>query len=85
MKGQLLYGVYAVVSNKTVRQNEKLYIVWYNKDESIPGSKMVKTNRGYFIDGYNVDEKAVTTWFDMTKLDRTKKSNFKNKSWKNKK
>jgi len=65
-----LYGVYHVISNKTVRENEKFHVYWKNKDKNIPGSIMERTNRGYFIDGYNVDEKAVETWFAMTKNNR---------------
>lgn len=65
-----LYGVYHVISNKTVREHEKFYIRWKNKDKNIPGAIMERTNRGYFIDGYNVDEKAIETWFTMTKNNR---------------
>lgn len=62
----LLYGVYAVVSNKTVRTKEKLLIRWYNKKADIPGKEMVKTNRGWFIDGYQVDDRSVNDWFRLT-------------------
>ena len=65
-----LYGVYSVVSNKTVREHEKFIRRWKNKNKNIPGSIMERTNRGYFIDGYNVDEKAVETQFAMTKNNR---------------
>lgn len=65
-----LYGVYSVVSNKTVRQKEKFCIRWKNRDKKVPGLLMEFTNRGYFIDGYNVDEKAVDTWFLATKNNR---------------
>lgn len=67
----LLYGVYAVVSNKTVRTNEKLFIRWYNKNKSIPGKEMIKTNRGWFLDGYHLDEKSTQKWFDMTGNNRS--------------
>lgn len=65
-----LYGVYHVISNKTVREYEKFYVYWKNKDKNIPGSIMERTNRGYFIDGYHVDEKAIETWFAKTKNNR---------------
>ena len=65
-----LYGVYDVISNKTIREHEKFYVYWKNKDKNIPGSIMERTNRGYFIDGYHVDEKAIETWFAMTKNNR---------------
>lgn len=51
-----LYNLYSVVSNKTVRKNEKLY-KRYSKHKFVPGI-LVKTNRGYFIDGHNVDLKS---------------------------
>lgn len=72
-----LYGVYSIVSNKTVRVYERFIRRWKNKDKSIPGSIMEKTNRGYFIDGYHVDEKAIETWFAMTKNDRNWRSKKK--------
>lgn len=67
----LLYGLYAVISNKTVRENEKFYVRWRNKDKSVPGKEMVRTNRGYFIDGYNVDEKSIQMWFNLTGNNRS--------------
>ena len=70
IKDGKLYGVYNVVSNKTVRENEKFYIRWRNKNENVPGTLMERTNRGYFIDGYHVDEKAIESWFAMTKNNR---------------
>lgn len=65
-----LYGIYSVISNKTVRRNEKLFERWFNKSKNVPGRQMIHTNRGWFIDGHEVDEKSVETWFSMTKLDR---------------
>jgi len=65
-----LYGVYSVISNKSVRMNERFYVCWYNKTKEVPGKKMVKTNRGWFIDGHNVDEKSADMWFEMTKNDK---------------
>ena len=73
----LLYGVYAVVSNKTVRTNEKTFIRWYNKNKSIPGKEMIKTNRGWFLDGYHLDEKSTQKWFDMTGNNRSFKPSNK--------
>jgi hypothetical protein len=67
----LLYGVYAVVSNKTVRANEKLLIRWYNNKKDVPGKEMIHTNRGWFLDGYQLDEKSTQKWFDMTGLSRS--------------
>lgn len=52
-----LYDLYSIVSNKHVRKNEKLYRR-YPKNKILPGT-LVKTNRGFFIDGHNVDQKAV--------------------------
>lgn len=73
IKDGKLYGVYHVISNKIVRENERFCIRWRNKDASIPGKEMVRTNRGYFIDGYNVDDVAVNMWFTMTKNSRNKR------------
>ena len=63
----LLYGVYSVISHKTVRNKERFVVRWRNKDKSIPGFTMEETNRGYFIDGYNVDLKSADKWFALTK------------------
>ena len=73
IKDGKLYGVYHVISNKTVRENERFCVRWCNKDANIPGKEMVRTNRGYFIDGYNVDDVAVNMWFTMTKNSRNKR------------
>jgi len=73
-----LYGVYNVISNKTVRQYEHFRIWWKNKNPEIPGSNMEKTNRGYFIDGYNVDLASADQWFAATKNNKNwKPKNFK--------
>ena len=72
-----LYGVYSVVSNKTVRKSENFFVRWRNKNKEIPGKEMIKTNRGWFIDGYNVDEKSADTWFNMTGNDRKWRPNKK--------
>ena len=59
-----LYGLYSVVSNKTVRNNEKHYVSYYKKNKDCPGF-LIKTGRGYFIDGHQVDQKSVQIWADM--------------------
>ena len=66
----LLYGVYAVTNNQTVRAKERTYIRWFNRNKNIPGNEMIKTNRGWFLDGYHLDEKSTQKWFDMTGNDR---------------
>lgn len=68
-----LYGLFHVVSNKTVREKEKFHKTWTNRKKNIPSEKLEKTNRGYFIDGYNVDQKAVDDWFTMTGINKNKK------------
>lgn len=60
-----LYDLYNVVDNKTVRQHEKYYYA-FKKQKETPG-RLVKTNRGYFIDGQHVDSKAVETWHSINK------------------
>ncbi len=51
-----LYNLYSIISNKGIRKNEKLY-KRYPKHKYVPGV-LIKTNRGYFIDGKNVDLKS---------------------------
>ena len=51
-----LYNLYSIISNKTIRKNEKRY-KRYPKHKFVPGT-LIKTNRGYFIDGKNVDLKS---------------------------
>lgn len=58
-----LHGLYCVISNKKVRRNEKFY-KRYPSIKGVPGV-LVKTNRGYFIDGREVDKKAVETYFGL--------------------
>ena len=58
-----LYGIYYVVSNKKVRKNEKFY-KRYPHHKSVPGT-LVQTNRGFFIDGKNVDQKSVDLYLQM--------------------
>lgn len=60
-----LYDLYWVISNKTVRKNEKKY-KRFKRVEGVPGT-LVRTNRGWFIDGHEVDKKAVQTYFNLCK------------------
>lgn len=76
----LLYGLYAVVSNKTVRAKERLMIRWKNRNSSVPGNEMIKTNRGWFLDGYQLDEKSTELWFTATKNHRSWRPK-ENKKW----
>lgn len=57
-----LYDLYCVIDNKTVRTHEKFYKRFKKTNKKCPGM-LVKTNRGYFIDGCHVDRKAVELWF----------------------
>ena len=65
-----LYGKFCVVSNKTVRKNERSY-KRFPGHNSVPG-KMVRTKRGYFIDGRQVDGKSVDLWFNLVKAAKRK-------------
>ncbi len=66
-----LHGLFSVISNKTVRNSEHFYKK-FKTNKGVPG-KMVKTNRGYFIDGYHVDQKSVNLWFDINRQLKLKK------------
>ena len=79
-KNRLLYGFYAVISNKTVRAHEKFMVRWWNKKKGVPGSEMIKTNRGWFLDGYQLDEKSTDLWFNLTGNDRSWRPS-PNKKW----
>lgn len=63
-----LYNLYSVISNKTVRQNEKFY-KRYRKHKFVPGT-LVQTNRGFFIDGHQVDLKSVNLYLDLVEAAR---------------
>ena len=65
-KNGLLYGLYAVTDNKTVRAKEKKLTRWWNNNKTIPGYEMSRTNRGWFLDGYHLDEKSTERWFNLT-------------------
>lgn len=58
-----LYNLYSVVSNKTVRHNERFY-KRYPSHKFVPGI-LVQTNRGFFIDGKHVDVKSATLHQDL--------------------
>jgi hypothetical protein len=58
---QKLYFLYSIVSNKTVRQKENFKRVFKRKNKYVLG-QLVKTNRGYFIDGKHVDLKSANYW-----------------------
>ena len=59
-----LYDIFHVVDNKTVRKHENFYKRFKKASKEAPGI-MVKTNRGYFIDGHHVDLRSVKTWFEI--------------------
>ena len=58
-----LYDIFNVVDNKTVRKHENFYKRFKKAFKDSPGV-MVKTNRGYFIDGYHVDFRSAKIWFE---------------------
>ena len=49
-----LYDIFNVVDNKTIRKHENFYKRFKKTSKESFGT-MVKTNRGYFIDGHRVD------------------------------
>ena len=59
-----LYNMYYVVDNKTVRKHENFYKKFEKASKESLGT-MIKTNRGYFIDGHHVDFKSAKTWFEI--------------------
>ena len=59
-----LYDIFNVVDNKTVRKHENFYKRFKKASKDALGT-MVKTNRGYFIDGHHVDLRSVKTWLEM--------------------
>ena len=58
-----LYNMYYVVDNKTVRKHENFYKKFKKASKESLGT-MIKTNRGYFIDGHHVDLKSAKIWFE---------------------
>ena len=59
-----LYDIFHVVDNKTVCKHENFYKRFKKASKEAPGI-MVKTNRGYFIDGHHVDLRSAKTWFEI--------------------
>ena len=59
-----LYDIFCVVDNKTVRKHENFYKKFKRASKDAYGT-MIKTNRGYFIDGHRVDLRSAKTWFEM--------------------
>lgn len=59
-----LYDIFNVVDNKTVRKHENFYKRFKKASKDALGT-MVRTNRGYFIDGYHVDLRSAKTWLEM--------------------
>lgn len=59
-----LYLIYNIVDNKTVRTNENLYRKFRRQNKYVLGT-LVKTNRGFFIDGKHVDQAAFNTWQEL--------------------
>lgn len=64
-----LYDIFCVVDNKTVRKHENFYRRFKRTQKEIPGV-LVKTNRGYFIDGHHVDLKSAKIWFTINDYDK---------------
>ena len=59
-----LYDIFNVVDNKTVRKHENFY-KRFKKASKESFGVMVRTNRGYFIDGFHVDLRSAKTWLEM--------------------
>ena len=59
-----LYDIFYVVDNKTVRKHENFY-KRFKKASKESFGVMVRTNRGYFIDGFHVDLKSAKTWLEI--------------------
>lgn len=59
-----LYDIFCVVDNKTVRKHENFYKKFKKASKDAYGT-MIKTNRGYFIDGHHVDLKSAKIWFEI--------------------
>ena len=59
-----LYDIFYVVDNKTVRKHENFY-KRFKKASKESFGVMVKTNRGYFIDGFHVDLRSAKTWLEI--------------------
>lgn len=59
-----LYDIFNVVDNKTIRKHENFYKRFKKASKESFGI-MVRTNRGYFIDGHHVDLRSAKTWFEI--------------------
>ena len=59
-----LYDIFYVVDNKTVRKHENFY-KRFKKASKESFGVMVRTNRGYFIDGFHVDFRSAKTWLEI--------------------
>lgn len=59
-----LYDIFYVVDNKTVRKHENFY-KRFKKASKESFGVMVRTNRGYFIDGFHVDLRSAKTWLEI--------------------
>ena len=70
-----LYDIFNVVDNKTVRKHENFYKRFKKASKESFGT-MVKTNRGYFIDGHHVDLRSAKTWFEINSYSKEAMSIF---------
>ena len=59
-----LYNIYNVISNKTVRAHENFYKKYKRKNKNVLGT-LVKTNRGFFLDGHQIDVASMLMWHKM--------------------
>ena len=59
-----LYDIFNIVDNKTIRKHENFYKRFKKTSKESFGT-MIKTNRGYFIDGHHVDLKSDKTWLEI--------------------
>ena len=59
-----LYDIFNVVDNKTIRKHENFYKRFKKASKESFGI-MVRTNRGYFIDGHHVDLKSAKIWLEI--------------------
>lgn len=56
-----LFGIYNVISNKTVRTHEDFYKKFKFRNKYVLGT-LIQTNRGYFINAHNVDLASAELW-----------------------
>ena len=67
MKGDLLYDKYSIISEKILRKPESQYKSWISKHKE---GKLVKTARGYFLNGYQIDLRSAYEWFLYNQFDK---------------